>query len=48
MSWLTTIFFLVHGNFWVIMARTLANTDFYRKTFGHDDPKSAMKKKIVI
>jgi hypothetical protein len=30
------------------MASTLANTDFYRKTFCHDDPKSAMNKKKGI
>jgi hypothetical protein len=27
------------------MAKTLANTDFYQKTFGHDEPQSVMKKK---
>jgi hypothetical protein len=27
------------------MAKTLANTDFYQKTFGHAEPQSVMKKK---
>jgi hypothetical protein len=37
-------FYFVYGHLWVVMAKTLANTDFYQKTFGHAEPQSVMKK----